>query len=179
MRISRGTLAIALMAALSLSACGGGKAPRLMNIANNHAGPDEFAILPGKPLQTPKNLSELPAPTPGGTNLTDPTPVADAVAALGGKPARLAASSSPRADSAILAQATRYGVAPGIRKTLAAEDLKFRRSHKGRLLERAFNVNVYFKAYRKQALDQYRALAQFRRMGIYTPAAPPNRAAKP
>jgi hypothetical protein len=41
-------------------------------------------------------------------------------------------------------------------------------------LERLFNVNVYFKAYKKQELDQYRELERFRRAGIRTPAAPPD-----
>ena len=50
---------------------------------NDGDGPDEFAILPSKPLQAPENYAELPAPTPGGTNLTDPTPEADMVVALG------------------------------------------------------------------------------------------------
>ena len=42
MHIARGTLAIALMMALSLSACGGRKTPRLMNIGTNRAAPDEI-----------------------------------------------------------------------------------------------------------------------------------------
>jgi hypothetical protein len=44
----------------------------------------------------------------------------------------------------------------------------------GRLLERLFNVNVYFKAYRSQELDQYLELQRLRRLGIRTPAAPPD-----
>jgi len=57
--------------------------------------------------------------------------------------------------------------------------LAFRRGHKGRLLERAFNVNVYYRAYRKQSLDQYKELRRFRRLGVRTPAAPPETTVKP
>ena len=43
------------------------------------------------------------------------------------------------------------GVArPGIRQELAAADLEFRRNNQGRLLERLFDVNVYFRTYRLQ-----------------------------
>ncbi len=179
MKITRGAFAVLMIAALSLSACGGRKEPRLMNIVANRAGPDEFTILPGKPLQSPEDFSALPTPTPGGSNLTDPTPRADAVAALGGRPERLARTGVVRGDGALVTRATRYGVASDIRQTLAAEDLAFRRSHKGRLLERAFNVNVYYRAYRKQSLDQYKELRRFRRLGVRTPAAPPETAVKP
>ena len=41
----------------------------------------------------------------------------------------------------------RFGVDGGIRSTLASEDLEWRRDNNGRILERLFNVNVYFKAY--------------------------------
>ena len=61
----------------------------------------------------------------------------------------------------------------GIRQTLATEDLEFRRKNDGRLLERIFNVNVYFKAYRDYALDQYAELARWRKAGARTPSAPP------
>ena len=48
-------------------------------------GPDEFMILPNKPLTAPKDYEVLLAPTPGGANLVDPQPKADAVVALGGE----------------------------------------------------------------------------------------------
>ena len=49
--------------------------------------------------------------------------------------------------------------------TLATEDLEFRRKNDGRLLEKLFSVNVYFKAYAKMALDQYAELERWRRKG--------------
>lgn len=48
-------------------------------------GPDEFLILPGKTLRAPTSFSNLPEPTPGAGNLTDPTPLGDAKRALGGR----------------------------------------------------------------------------------------------
>ncbi len=169
----RGMTAILLIAALSLAACGQ-KEPRLMNITANREGPDEFTILPSKPLQDPPDYDTLPPPVPGAPNLADPTPRADAVAVLGGRP-----GAGVAADKALIARATRFGIQPDIRQALAAEDLEWRRRHKGRVLERWFNVNVYYKAYEAQSLDPYRELRRFRRLGVQTPSAPPDSAALP
>lgn len=174
MRNGFGTFGIALVAALALAGCSSSREPELMNLRSSTAGPDEFGILPTKPLEMPESLSELPAPTPGGTNITDPTPQADAVAALGGNPARLKANGVPAGDGALVARAGRYGTAADIRTQLAAEDLEYRRKHDGRLLERLFNVNVYFKAYKPMSLDQEAELERWRKAGLRTPAAPPS-----
>ena len=56
---------------------------------------------------------------------------------------------------------------------LAAEDVEFRRKNNGRLLERLFGTNVYFRAYRKQALNQQAELERWRAAGAGTPSAPP------
>lgn len=163
-----GALALMLVA---LSACDRGGKPQLMNLRSETRGPDEFGILPTKPLELPTDFAALPPPTPGGASRTDPTPQADAIAALGGNPAVLARGGG--ADGAMVAQATRMGVAPGIRSQLAAEDLEFRRRNNGRVLERLFNVTVYFKAYRPQALDQQAELGRWRQRGLRTNSAPP------
>ncbi|MBE2277685.1 MAG: DUF3035 domain-containing protein [Rhodobacteraceae bacterium] len=172
MRAKAGAGAIAMMAMLAVAGC---SAPRgdgtdLMNLKSKD-GPDEFAILPPKPLTMPDTLSELPDPTPGGSNRTDPTPEADAIVALGGKPQK--AGGIPAADGALYAQAARYGVEANIRGVLAGEDLEWRRDHKGRILERLLNVNVYYRAYRKQSLDQHAELEFWRARGVRTPSAPP------
>ena len=104
----------------------------------------------------------------GGGNLADPDPEADVAAALGGNVNRASAGSQ-----ALVSHASRFGVGDGIRNTLAAEDLEFRRRNNGRLLERIGAVNVYFRAYRIMALDRYAELARMRAAGIRTPAAPP------
>ena len=171
MRAKAGVTAIAILAMLGLAACGGNKPPQLMNIRST-GGPDEFGILPPKPLELPEKLGELPEPTPGGDNRTDPRPFDDASIALGGKPQQKAGG-IPSADAALYAHSNRFGTETGIRQTLADEDLKWRRDNNGRVLERLFNVNVYYKAYRKQWLDQQAELIRWRAKGVRTPSAPP------
>ncbi|MEJ6390222.1 DUF3035 domain-containing protein [Gymnodinialimonas ulvae] len=155
------------LAVLALSACSGG-VPTLMNLRNTESGPDEFSVVPTRELELPTS-GELPAPTPGGFNRADPTPEADAIAALGGN-----INAAPTADS-LVAYASRFGVSGNIRGTLLAEDEDFRRRNDGRVLERLFRNNVYFDAYRDQSLDQYAELERLRRQGVQTPTAPPAR----
>lgn len=164
----RTRIAALIVAGAALAGCSDDENPILMNVRSSTSGPDEFAILPGKPLEMPQSLAALPTPTPGGTNRTDPTPQADAIVALGGRP-----NAAAPGDGALLAYTTRRGVAPGIRQELAAADLEFRRKNNGRILERLFNVNVYFQAYKSQELDKYRELARLRAAGVRTPQAPP------
>ena len=173
MQMLRGGIMVVFMASLALSACSRNKEPRLLNIKSSTSGPDEFAILPSKPLQQPTDFSALPAPTPGGRNLVDPSPNEDAIAALGGNPAAVARGSVPASDGSLVNHASRFGVSSGIRQTLASEDLKFRQRKDGRPLERLFGVNVYFRAYKRLSLDKYAELERFRRLGVRTPAAPP------
>jgi hypothetical protein len=165
------SLGLALAATLALSACGNtDTVPELMNIRSDGNGPDEFAILPPKPLQLPESMAELPEPTPGSRNLTDPTPNEDAIIALGGQPG---GAGIPAGDSALVAYAARDGVAADIRGVLASEDLAYRQDNNGRLLERVFNLTVYYDAYADQSLDQHAELARWRARGIRTPSAPP------
>ncbi|RMA42883.1 DUF3035 domain-containing protein [Rhodophyticola porphyridii] len=142
--------------------------PRLLNITADGDGPDEFSILPTRPLEMPPSFAELPPPTPGGPNRVDPDPEADAIAALGGNIDR-----ASRDNGGLVGYAGRFGIGAGIRETLASEDLEYRRDNDGRLLERVFNVNVYHRAYGPLSLDQYAELERMRRAGIRTPAAPP------
>lgn len=163
---TRATILVLLSAVIGLSACSSGT-PTLMNLRNTEAGPDEFAIVPTEELQMPVNRV-LPTPTRGGTNRADPNPEADAIAALGGNITRANAAAGD-----LVGHASRFGVADNIRGTLAAEDEAFRGNNGGRLLERLFNNNVYYRAYRAQSLDRYAELERMRRAGIRTPSAPP------
>jgi hypothetical protein len=171
MRAAKGRAIVAVAAMLTLVACGSGT-PSLMNLRSGQ-GPDEFAIVPPKPLVMPESLNELPEPALGGSNRADPQPFDEAIVALGGNPS--AAGGIPAGDSALYSHAARFGVEGGIRDTLAAEDLEWRRDNNGRILERLFNVNVYYKAYRKQRLDQQAELARWRQLGLKTPSAPPRK----
>ncbi len=163
----------AVLAVLTLGACGPGGDPKLMNIRSART-PDEFSILPTKPLQLPEDVATLPEPTPGGINITDPTPEADAVAALGGNPAMVTRTGKVTRDGGLVSYAARYGVNSDIRTVLAAEDLEFRKRNKGRPLERLFSINVYFKAYKNQSLDQHLELEKWRKRGIRTVGSPPD-----
>ncbi len=171
MRAGRGAWAIAIAAILTLGACSGDQS--LMNVRSTTEGPDEFGVLPIKPLEMPDNLASLPAPTPGGTNITDPTPTADAIVALGGRPSAVTGRGVPAGDGGLAGYAGRYGVTPDIRQVLAAEDLEYRQRNQGRVLEKLFNLNVYYKAYAPYSLDQYDELEKWRARGQRTVSAPP------
>lgn len=163
----------AIAACVMLSACGGSNYP-LLNIENSDGTPDEFGIVPTKPLQSPEDLASLPTPTPGGRNLVDPTPNSDAIAALGGNPeviqeGRGIASS----DGGLVNYATRYGVTPNIRQVLAQEDVEYRKGKGPLLFERWAGKSVYFETYASQSLNQSAELQRFRRAGVRTPSAPP------
>jgi hypothetical protein len=161
-------LCLAVVASAALTACSSGD-PQLMNLPRSGQGPDEFLIVPNKPLTIPEDLAALPTPTPGGRNLAGATPREDMIAALGGN-----AAAETRGSGGLLAYAGRFGVDPSIREELAVADLEYRRQNDGRLLERVFNVSIYYEAYAPLSLDQYTELARFRQAGIPTPSAPPD-----
>ncbi|WP_068119356.1 DUF3035 domain-containing protein [Tropicimonas marinistellae] len=163
----------ALALVFVVTACGS-RDPRIMHIERGKVTPDEFAILPTKPIEMPQSYGALPAPTPGGLNRTDATPREDAVAALGGSPARMRPDGTLTGDAALIRQSTRYGIQPNIRAELAAEDFAFRKRNNGRPLERLFRVPTYYRAYSDQELNQHATLQQWRRAGYPTPAAPPS-----
>lgn len=160
---------------LALGACGlADREPDLRDLRTFRAEPEEFSITPRKPLAQPETLSALPLPTPGGANRTDQTPLQDAVAALGGNPARMTATtgSAPAADGALINGASRFGRDAAIRDRLAAEDLEFRQ-RKSLFTWSIVPSDDYKRAYEAQTLDPYRWLAIFRRADRSTPTAPP------
>ncbi|MGR3366295.1 MAG: DUF3035 domain-containing protein [Sagittula sp.] len=167
---------IVMTGALALSACSRSGEPKpLHDLRSNSGEPEEFAIVPNKPLTMPQTFAELPQPTPGSANRTDQTPKADAVAALGGNPAALqpgAAGSIGAGDAALVQQASRYGRDSTIRQTLAAEDQQYRKN-KGRFSWSIVPRDDYERAYRGQKLDSYSWLRRYRQAGARTPSAPP------
>lgn len=164
----KGVAICVVLAALVLSGCANRNSDvtRLHNLRSPHDGPDEFAILPVKPLEMPGDMKALPEPTPGVRSLSDQNPMEDAVAALGGKPG------AGVGDAALVAAATRRGVAPDIREALAQEDLRLRQRRGARPLERLFKTPVYARVYQRQTLKRRDTLEQYRAAGAATPAIP-------
>ena len=147
---------LTLLVATFVAGCGGRDDVTLSKIRHTGNGPDEFSIIPGKPLQTPEDLANLPAPNPGGSNLTDQNPLADGVAALGGNPAGGVAS-----NGALVNHANRFGATtPAIRQTLV-DVLRF------------LPGDDYVQAYRREWLDAYAEERYLRSRGVVTPASPP------
>ena len=68
-------LGLGITTVLLLSACG---QQGLRTVYKPGEGPDEFMVIPVKPLSPPKDYAALPAPTPGGANLTDRNPQEEA-----------------------------------------------------------------------------------------------------
>lgn len=168
MRIPLGLVILGLVVALA----GCSRKP-LHDLRSNSTGPDEFLVSPVKPLTAPKNYSELPTPTPGGANLVDQNPAADAIAALGGRPSALDATGVPASDGALVSSASRYGVPSNTRSSLAEADADFRK-RQGRMTSiKLFPVDRYSQIYRREIMDSFEANEAFRRAGYGTPTAPP------
>lgn len=169
MRTPRAIFALTLSVAVAGCADTG-----LRDLRPQGPGPDEFSVLPVKPLTQPQDYSVLPAPTPGGTNLTDPTPTADAIVALGGNAAALNPNAPiPSADGALVTASSRYGVPANTRQVVAEEDAEFRK-RRGRFARiKLFPVDRYSEVYERQALDATVQNQTARRLGLETPSAPP------
>ncbi|MCY4287177.1 MAG: DUF3035 domain-containing protein [Aestuariivita sp.] len=159
-----------LLAALVLTACSN---QGLRDLRHNSEGPDEFMIVPTQPLTPPADFTELPAPTLGQANLTDPNPKSDAILALGGKPTAELGRSITARDRNLVRHVRRNGVPENIRATLMLEDERFRK-RRGRFTSfQLFRTNRYQQVYRPLTLDPFREQRRFRRAGIATPSAPP------
>ncbi|MFD3190295.1 DUF3035 domain-containing protein [Sedimentitalea sp. HM32M-2] len=169
MRIPLGLMILGM--AVALAGCG--RKP-LHDLRSNSRGPDEFMVLPVKPLTAPQDYDLLPAPTPGGANLVDQTPRADAVVALGGRATALDPDRGvPGSDGALITATGRYGVPANTRTTLAEADAQFRK-RQGRMTSiKLFPVDRYRQVYRREIMDPYEANDTFRRSGFGTPTAPP------
>lgn len=167
-------LALALGLVLSLSACGqSDREPDLREVRSAGDGPEEFGIVPNKPLELPDNLAALPTPNPNGTNRTAQRPLDDAILALGGNPARAAETGGiPAGDAAVVSTASRFGRDSNIRASLAAEDREFR-ERKSLFSWQLVPRDEYNRAYRGQKIDPFAEVNRFRRAGVQTSAAPP------
>lgn len=168
MRLS--LVAVIISGALVLGGCAN---KGLRQMESTSLGPDEFLILPNKPLTAPKDYEVLPPPTPGGVNLVDQNPNADAIVALGGRAPAAATNGVPASDGTLVAQASRYGVPSNTRASLAEDDAKFRKRQSRLSSFKLFPVDRYAQAYRKQNLDPYAETRRYRGAGYPTPSSPP------
>ncbi|MCH2094292.1 MAG: DUF3035 domain-containing protein [Rhodobacteraceae bacterium] len=171
MNLSRLAFLMGLTAALG--ACSATENKRTLHrLTSVGTSPEEFSIVPLKPLEEPQDYTTLPEPIKGGRSRTDPTPKADVVAALGGNPARLTATGIPASDTALINRTSRFGVTSDIRESLAEADEDFRR-RKSLFTWKLIPEDEYTNAYRREVLDGYAELRRFRLLGVRTPAAPP------
>lgn len=163
-------IACAVLAVALLAAC---ENTGLREITPRGDGPDEFLIVPAKPLEQPDSFAALPVPTPGGTNRTDQRPIEESTVALGGQ------RSSPNApvpgtDGALVNHASRFGRDANIRAVLAEADAAFRKRQSRLTQIRIFREDRYNDAYRREALDPVQTARAFQRAGVPTPNPPPN-----
>ena len=162
-------LFVLILIPLLLGACAN---KGLRELRSNSAGPDEFGIQPVKSLEQPPDFTTLPAPTPGGANLTDRYPLQEGAQAFGGSIGD-PNGPIPASDGALVRHASRRGVSEGIRQLLAESDADFRR-RKARFTQyRIVPVDRYNQAYRRQALDPHLETERWRRAGARTPSSPP------
>lgn len=165
----RAMIISALLLALS-AACGDTERP-LRDMRAAGGGPDEFAVIPVAPLEIPSELT-LPAPTPGGDNLTDPQPGADAIAALGGSAAAQRIGGISASDGALVAHTGRFGTDSDIRATLAAEDARILQRKRRTNVFNPLNRDRYFSAYTGQVLEPRAESARLRTLGVQVPNLP-------
>ncbi|GAW36192.1 hypothetical protein RA2_03262 [Roseovarius sp. A-2] len=173
MKMPRKTVLILLAASIVAGCTGRDGDVTLTRLRNTGNGPDEFSMIPGKPLETPEDLSALPVPTPGAPNRTDQDPLADGIAALGGNPAAVAAQAPAASNGALINRANRYGGRQDIRQALAEEDREQRRAYGRVNVLRILPGDDYVHAYSGDWLDPYAEELRLRRRGIVTPASPP------
>ncbi|MCE2523673.1 MAG: DUF3035 domain-containing protein [Rhodobacteraceae bacterium] len=175
MRSEISVIAMACAAVLFLSACSlrGGSEEVLSPKSGAKLRPtDEFSAAPSRPIELPESVANLPRPSKARPDRAQKDAAGEALAALGGRRGG-GNGGIPAGDREFVAYASRLGTDKNIRLLLAAEDEEFRRGRQGKLLERWFNVNLYFRAYEEMTLDEYAELERLRRSDVRTPSAPP------
>jgi Protein of unknown function (DUF3035) len=155
---------------LAISGCGQGGVAGVLRSSGATSTPDEFLVLPTRPLEIPDNLASLPPPTPGAPSRVEYQPESIAVTGLTGQEGQVRAASG----AALLARAGAASNDPQIRARLAQEDAEYRASHGGRLLERLFARDQEALVYRDMTLNAPAVYEQMRARGVQLPAPPPD-----
>ncbi len=159
-----------ILAAVGLSACEETADDRdlLTRVMSaNTQGPEEFVVVPNKPLTLPEDLASLPLPQPGITSRSEQNPRADAIAALGGRQQRAGT------DRGLLAALGVTQVDPNIRTTLAREAREFRENNPGLILDRMMGRMTDPVIYRGQLLDPAAEVERLRAAGVRVPQMAP------
>ena len=100
--------------------------------------------------------------------------LADAIAALGGRPSAIDPNGgTPASDGALIASTSRYGVPSNTREELAQQDAEFRKRQARWSGFKLFPVDRYSQAYRREVIDPFPVNESFRQSGRETPTAPP------
>ena len=161
------TAGVLLVVVLALGGCGDGGLAGGLRAAGIAGKPDEFMVLPTRPLEMPANLAALPPPTPGQPSRVDYQPIPEAIAGLSGRP-----GAPGNADGAALVAAAGPRD-PSVRAELAVEDAEWRRTHHGRLFERLTARDKEALVYRPMVLDAPFEFERMRASGVGVPAASP------
>jgi len=162
-------LALALVAAAPLAGCKGQNTlAGGLRSAGVGGSPDEFMVLPTRPLEMPASLAALPPPTPGAPNRVDYQPKAEAIAGLTGRSGGIATTNG----AVLVARAGPRD--PAIRSELAGEDVAWRQSHHGLLLPRLIAKDKDTVTYGPMLLDAPAEFERLRAQGVQVPAAPPS-----
>jgi hypothetical protein len=167
MRSSSALRTVILLVTLALAGCGEqGLVGGLRSAGVGANTPDEFLVLPTRPLEVPPDLTALPPPTPGARNRVAYDPEEEAITALSGRPP----AARPGAPGLVAAAGP---TAPDIRRVLAEEDVAWRQANRPLLFERWFGSDDDRLIYERMLLDADAELARLRARGVRTPAAPP------
>jgi len=165
--------AVIFVVGASLSGCGvnNGNGRPLLNLRQSAIAPDEFLVVPQKPLETPADLSRLPAPDPGADALVMIDFEDNLLRALGGRPN--SSGAVPASDSAFVGAARAgAGTTPNIRALVRAEDQAFRDARAGRI-ERLAKNRKAVTVYDPMLLDPVVEAARMQALGVKIPAVPP------
>lgn len=167
----RSGILASLAAALLLAACSGSGEPpvTLQEASLKNGAPDEFLVLPQRPLTVPEDLETLPEPDPNAGSLVEIDPFVEARKAVGGNGGGTSASA---ADNAILAAARTVGRTPNIREELAAEtDAKLTRGRGILGFFDRFRIAPRKRtAFNDQKLDAIGELKKRQAQGVKTPS---------
>lgn len=162
------TATLLISGGLVLAGCGEAGLAGVLRSSGVGARPDEFMVLPTRPLEMPASLSALPPPAPGTANRVDYRPNAEAVTGLTGRQ-----GPAGTADGSALVARTGTG-SPQIRTVVAVENAEYRAQNRGKLFQRWTSRDQEALVYRGQTLDAPTSFETMRARGVGVPAPPPS-----